>query len=229
MRLAPKWSLWNGTLVNYRIIAAEDPEMTNRSSLTVAMVVPLLLIGGCGPHESDPTVGAMDALAAENTMKLTSSEFADGATMKARYTIEGEDISPPLSWSDAPSGTSSFTLICDDPDAPNPKHPAAKPWVHWVIYNIPADATELPAGISRHEKPSAVAGAVQGANSWSSDNIGYRGPAPPEGSGPHRYFFKLFALDTTLDLPAGATKEQLSKAMAGHVLAAGQLVGICER
>jgi Raf kinase inhibitor-like YbhB/YbcL family protein len=162
-------------------------------------------------------------------MKLTSSEFASGAKLDAKYTVEGHDISPPLSWSDAPLNTKSFALICDDPDAPSPQRPAAQPWVHWVMFNIPADRAELPAGIGQTLQPDEVPGARQGKNSWPSNNHGYRGPAPPPGSGQHRYFFKLHALDTILELPEGATKQQLLKAMSGHVLAEAELIGTYER
>ena len=162
-------------------------------------------------------------------MKLTSSGFENGAKLDAKYTVEGQDISPPLSWSEAPSGTKSFALICDDPDAPSPRRPAAEPWVHWVIFNIPAERSELSQGIGNKLQPDEVPAARQGVNSWPSDNVGYRGPAPPPGSGQHRYFFKLYALDSILESHAGATKQQLLEAMSGHVLAEGQLVGIYER
>jgi Raf kinase inhibitor-like YbhB/YbcL family protein len=162
-------------------------------------------------------------------MKLTSTAFENDSTIDAKFTVEGEDISPPLAWSGAPANTVSFALICDDPDAPTRKRPAEKPWVHWILFDIPADAVELPAGIPRQGELSQFVGARHGANSWSSGSIGYRGPAPPPGSGPHRYFFKLYALDTKLKLDAGATKEQLLAAMSGHVLAEGELMGIYER
>jgi len=162
-------------------------------------------------------------------MKLTSAAFQNGSTIDAQYTVEGEDISPPLLWSDAPADTVTFALICDDPDAPSRERPAAKPWVHWILFNIPEDVFELPVGIPREAELSQVAGARQGVNSWPSENIGYRGPAPPPGSGPHRYYFRLYALDTKVKLPAGATKEQLLAAMSGHVLAEAELMGTYER
>jgi Raf kinase inhibitor-like YbhB/YbcL family protein len=162
-------------------------------------------------------------------MKLTSSQFAHGAEIPATFTVEGQDISPPLAWSDVPAQTRSFALICDDPDAPSPRRPAPEPWVHWVLFNIPADSTALAQAISQTAEPAEVQGARQGKNSWPDDNIGYRGPAPPPGSGRHRYFFKLYALDTTLELPAGATKQQLLAAMSGHLLGEGQLMGTYER
>lgn len=162
-------------------------------------------------------------------MKLTSTAFENNSTMDAKYTVEGEDISPPLAWSGAPAETVSFALICDDPDAPSRERPAAKPWVHWILFNIPADVRKLPARIPRQGELSHFVGARQGVNSWSSKNIGYRGPVPPPGSGPHRYFFKLYALDTKLELDLSATKEQLLAAMSGHVLVEGELMGTYER
>lgn len=162
-------------------------------------------------------------------MKLTSSAFQEGTKIDARHTTEGDDISPPLAWTDVPQGTHSLALICDDPDAPSPQRPATEPWVHWVIFNIPADVSGLPQGISREPESGQVPGARQGVNSWPNDNVGYRGPAPPPGSGQHRYFFKLYALDTVLELDAGATRQQMVEAMAGHILGEGQLMGVYER
>jgi Raf kinase inhibitor-like YbhB/YbcL family protein len=162
-------------------------------------------------------------------MKLQSRAFENGSQIDKKYTADGDDSSPPLAWANAPSTTRTFVLICDDPDAPSPRNPAAEPWVHWILLGIPSSATALPEGIKRKPMPDEVPGARQGTNSWPSDNIGYRGPAPPPGSGRHRYFFKLYALDCKLDLKEGANKHQLQQAMAGHVLAEGQLMGTYER
>ena len=191
----------------------------------MALIV-LLLAGGCEQQQTDQ----FQASSKNGTiMKLTSSEIKDGSRIANRFTADGEDLSPPLSWSGAPDETKSFALICDDPDAPSPRRPAAEPWVHWVIYNIPQNVSELPSAMKRVADSTNVPGARQGVNSWSSDNIGYRGPAPPPGSGKHRYVFKLYALDTALDLPAGATKRKLLDAMSGHIVAEAQLVGTFER
>jgi Raf kinase inhibitor-like YbhB/YbcL family protein len=162
-------------------------------------------------------------------MKLTSSAFENRAKINAKHTVEGSDSSPPLSWTGVPKGTQSLALICDDPDAPSPTRPGPEAWVHWVIFNIPPTMSELPDGILRKPDPAEVPGARQGVNSWPRDNIGYRGPAPPPGSGQHRYYFKLYALGVKLDLAAGATKKQLLEAMSGHILAEGQLIGVYER
>jgi Raf kinase inhibitor-like YbhB/YbcL family protein len=162
-------------------------------------------------------------------MKLTSPAFSHGARIPAEFTGDGADVSPPLQWQEVPEGTKSFGLICEDPDAPSPRRPAPQPWVHWVIYNIPGDCTSLPRGVPRVPELPSMAGARQGKNSWPSDNIGYRGPAPPKGSGTHRYFFRLYALDTVVNLPAKATKEELLQAIQGHILAEAVLMGTYER
>jgi Raf kinase inhibitor-like YbhB/YbcL family protein len=152
-------------------------------------------------------------------MKLTSSAFAAGETIPKEYTADGADVSPPLRWQEAPAGTKAFALICDDPDAPNPDAPKMT-WVHWVLYNLPPDVSELQKDVpADKELPT---GAKQGTNDFG--NIGYGGPAPPRGK-PHRYFFKLYAFDAKLDLPAGARKDQVERAMKGHILGKGELMG----
>jgi len=150
-------------------------------------------------------------------MKVTSSAFNEGQMIPLKYTCDGQDISPPLEWEDAPDATKSFALICDDPDAPMGM------WVHWVVYDIPPDMNNLP----EHVRPERQLGngIRQGNNSWP--NIGYGGPCPPGGT--HRYYFKLYALDTTLNLKPGATKEQLLQAMKGHVLEEAHLMGKYQR
>ncbi len=134
-----------------------------------------------------------------------------------------QDLSPPLAWSGAPAGTKEFALICDDPDAPS-----AQPWVHWVLYKIPADAKSLGEGIPRQANPPTPAGAVQGTNSFPKDDIGYRGPAPPKGK-PHHYHFHIYALDTTLPATPGLDKEKLLAAIKGHILGEGELIGTYQR
>ncbi|NIP84815.1 MAG: YbhB/YbcL family Raf kinase inhibitor-like protein [Planctomycetales bacterium] len=155
---------------------------------------------------------------------ITSPAFEDGQPIPQKYTGDGQDRSPPLSWSHLPAGTKQLALICDDPDAPR-----AEPWVHWVIYQLPAKLDSLPEGVPQRERLEEPAGALQGANSWpSGQTIGYRGPAPPAGK-PHRYYFKLYALDTQLDLKPGLGKEDLLRAMEGHILGEGQLMGTYRR
>jgi len=146
-------------------------------------------------------------------IQLTSTAFSDGAMIPKRFTCDGEDVSLPLSWSGLPAGTGSLALICDDPDAP------VGTWDHWVLFNIPASATGLPVNVPA--KAILDDGSVHGNNSWG--RLGYGGPCPPGGT--HRYFFKLYALDIALNLKTGATKSQLVKAMEGHILDQGQLMG----
>jgi Raf kinase inhibitor-like YbhB/YbcL family protein len=147
-------------------------------------------------------------------IELTTNAFREGETIPKPYTADGKDVSPPLQWGEPPAGTKSFALICDDPDAPRGI------WVHWVVYHLPAALRKLDEGVPT--QPDLPNGGKQGKNDFGK--IGYGGPAPPKGK-PHRYLFKLYALDASLDLPPGATKEQLVKAMAGHVLGEGQLMG----
>jgi Raf kinase inhibitor-like YbhB/YbcL family protein len=153
-------------------------------------------------------------------MKLTSSAFQQGETIPKKYTGDGADVSPPLRWEGANLGTKSFALVCDDPDAP------VGTWTHWVLYNLRADVGTLEEGVGKQE--TLPSGARQGKNSWADNNIGYRGPSPPKGK-PHRYFFKVYALDAVLDQPPGASKQQLEKVMKGHVLAHGELMGMYGR
>jgi Raf kinase inhibitor-like YbhB/YbcL family protein len=151
------------------------------------------------------------------SFKLASEAFAAEEAIPSRYSCDGEDISPALSWHGTPEGTQSFALIFDDPDAP------VGTWVHWVLFNIPAEASGLPEGIA--PESTLADGSVHGVNSWSS--IGYGGPCPPGGT--HRYFFKLYALDTMLDLAEGASKDQLLAAMEDNTLAEIQLMGTYTR
>ncbi|MFW6066469.1 MAG: YbhB/YbcL family Raf kinase inhibitor-like protein [Planctomycetota bacterium] len=155
------------------------------------------------------------------SMKLTSTAFDNGQTIPGRYTGDGEDLSPPLSFSGVPEQAKELALIADDPDAP------PHTWVHWVIYKIPPTVDGLDEGVEATPQPSSPAGALQGKNDFG--NIGYGGPMPPKGHGPHHYHFKLYALDSELDLDAGATKQELLDTMEGHIVAEGELVGLYQR
>jgi Raf kinase inhibitor-like YbhB/YbcL family protein len=145
-------------------------------------------------------------------LTITSPAFAEGAAMAAIYTCDGDDVSPPLAIGAVPAGTRSLALIMDDPDAPGGM------WVHWVLWNIPPQTREIPEN-------KLPAGVKQGRNDWRRNSYG--GPCPPSGT--HRYFFKIYALDTIPALAASATKTDLERAMRGHVLAAGQLMGTYKR
>lgn len=152
-------------------------------------------------------------------MKLQSKNFAHGGDIPKRHTCSGEDISPELTWDDAPAATQSFALIVDDPDAPGGL------WVHWVLYNLPGDRRSLPENIQPAAFPDDAT--RQGRNDFGK--TGYGGPCPPQGHGPHRYIFKLYALDSTLDLPPDARKGELEQAMKGHILAQAEYMGRYER
>ncbi len=154
-------------------------------------------------------------------MRLTSSAFPDKGEIPSQYTCDGEDKSPPLAWDDVPNGTKSFALIVDDPDAPDPAAPKMV-YVHWVLYDIPASARALAEGTTARNLP---AGARQGINDFSKMDHG--GPCPPIGR--HRYFHKLYALDTSLGDRGKISKQGLLAAMKGHVLAEAQLVGTYQR
>lgn len=153
------------------------------------------------------------------SMKLESPAFSHQGDMPARLTCDGGDLSPALSWSGIPESTRSLALIVDDPDAPDPKAPKMT-WVHWVVYNLPPVATNLAEAVS-----ALPAGTLEGLNDWK--RTGYGGPCPPIGR--HRYFHKLYALDTVLPDLGRPTKAQLEKAMQGHILAEAQLVGLYQR
>ncbi len=146
-------------------------------------------------------------------MELKSKAFESGGMIPAKYTCDGEDISPPLQWSDPPVGTKSLALISDDPDAP------VGTWVHWVVWNIPPSARSLDEKLPKKE--SLPDGTRQGTTDFR--RIGYGGPCPPSGA--HRYFFKLYALDTTLNLPGSTTKKDLEREMQRHILGQAELVG----
>ncbi len=154
-------------------------------------------------------------------MTVTSTAFQDGGEIPRVHTCEGEDVSPPLAWEGVPAGTASLVLIVDDPDAPDPAAPRMT-WVHWVLYNIPPDTTSLPQGMKPADLP---AGTLEGLNDWK--RTGYGGPCPPIGR--HRYFHKLYALDTVLPDLGKPTKAKLESAMAGHVIATAERVGTYQK
>jgi Raf kinase inhibitor-like YbhB/YbcL family protein len=171
------------------------PPSTERPSMTA-------------PRDDSPT----------RRLTLTTTAFRDGEPIPMRHTCDGEDESPPLAWTGVPVETRSFALICDDPDAPRGT------WVHWLLWNLPADVVEVKPGMP--PSPELSSGARQGLN--DGGDLGYGGPCPPPGK-PHRYFFRLFALDAVLGLAPGTDRSGLEAAMKGHVLAEGAVMGIYER
>lgn len=146
-------------------------------------------------------------------LELRSAAFAEGGSIPSQYTCDGKNVSPPLAWSGIPPAAKSLALVCDDPDAP------AGVWVHWVVYGLPPSTSALPEGVPARDEIGG--GGRQGKNDFRK--IGYGGPCPPSGT--HRYVFTLSALDSKLDLPAGATKQDLLAAIRGHVLAETKLIG----
>jgi len=149
---------------------------------------------------------------------VTSTAFSAGKPIPIKFTGQGEDISPDLSWSNTPDGVVSFALVCDDPDAPGGT------WVHWTMWNIAPSATSLPEGMA--SDATLPDGSIQGVTSFG--HHGYGGPMPPKGNA-HHYYFRVYALDTMLSLPASASQAQLDAAMRGHVLSQGQLMGTYQR
>ncbi len=146
-------------------------------------------------------------------LELKSAEFPNGGDIPKKFTCDGGDASPRLEWTNSPAGTKSFVLIVDDPDAPSGT------WVHWVVFDLPAEVRALPGAVPRGEQVQG--GGSQGRNDFPQ--LGYGGPCPPPGK-PHRYFFKLYALDSQLNLMPGATKSDVEQAMQGHVLAKAQVI-----
>lgn len=176
----------------------------------------IMMLSACAPVTQETSEQPItDPLGMEDAMsiQITSSAFEQGQAIPAKYTCTGsgtgKDISPPLAWGEPPAGTQSFALIMDDPDAP------VGTWDHWILFNIPASTRSLP------ESMPVNSGFPGGNNSWGK--TGYGGPCPPSGT--HRYFFKLYALDELLAISEGATKGELEKAMVGHILAQGELMG----
>jgi Raf kinase inhibitor-like YbhB/YbcL family protein len=186
--------------------------------LTVLVLLLLLLCScrsekGSGPAAGGNVGPSPEVKGRAGAIKLRSGAFGDGGMIPAKYSCDGANVSPPLSWEGVPEGAKSLALVSEDPDAPNGV------WVHWVVFNLPVGAGGLPEGVKASSEMAE--GGLQGMNDFRK--AGYGGPCPP--SGVHRYFFRLYALDQLLPLGAGATKEQLMKAMEGHVLAQGELMG----
>jgi Raf kinase inhibitor-like YbhB/YbcL family protein len=186
------------------------------------LVLVAIVAAACAPSTAatpalseSPISSEMTPMEATMSLTLTSEAFSNGQSIPAKYSCVGRNISPALAWDEPPAGTQSFALIVDDPDAP------MGTWVHWVLYNIQANWRSLPEDLpvtGKNIDPEAI---FVGKN--SSGNIGYDGPCPPSGT--HRYYFKLYALDTLISLLPGASKEQVLKEMEGHILAQGELMG----
>lgn len=183
------------------------------SVLIAAAILPFVLSWPAG----NDNAGADTRSKGGKSMLIKSSVFKQKGMIPSKYTCDGSNVSPPLEWGNAPEGTKSYALICEDPDAPSGT------FTHWVAYDIPADADGLPEKVTADG--NILDGMGQGKNSFNQ--IGYGGPCPPGGT--HRYYFKLYALDSNLNLKPGVTKEVLLKAMEGHILAQGELMGRYQR
>jgi Raf kinase inhibitor-like YbhB/YbcL family protein len=181
--------------------------------LRVLLTTTALAIMFCGCERHKKSAAVSEERGQEMAISVSSSAFQEGGTIPAKYTCDGNDVSPPLKWTGAPEGTKSIALICDDPDAP------MGTWVHWVMWNIPPSVHELAENVP--PKPDLPDGPRQGISDFR--HPGYGGPCPP--SGVHRYYFRIYALDTVLDSPTSTKKADLLKAMKGHILAEGQLMG----
>lgn len=175
------------------------------------ILLPLLLLAACLPLFGE------DKMA----LTITSTAFSDGGAIPARYTCEGEDVSPPLMWDGVEENIRSLVLIVDDPDAPDPAAPK-RTWVHWVLFNLPAQSQGLEEAVTLSGLP---AGTQEGVNDWK--RTGYGGPCPPIGR--HRYFFKLYALDTELHFAHSPSKAEVETAMKGHVLQSATMIGTYEK
>ena len=186
-------------------------------SVTLVMIV-ATAFSACVSHQTTPTETGNPPQEAEMVLSVTSPAFEEGQAIPDNYTCEGQNISPPIYWSQVPAGTESLALILEDPNAPSGT------FTHWVIFNIPADSTSLPEAVPTQE--TLASGAVQGNNSFSK--VGYGGPCPPSGS-PHHYRFTVYALDKVLNLKPGASKDQLLDVMVGNILGQGQLIGTYQR
>lgn len=190
-----------------------EDSTTMKKRLVLISLLPLLLNSCKAEKQSEFTEEGGGKMA----ITVTSPAFEEAGMIPARYTSDGQDVSPPLKWEGLPEGTKSTALISDDPDAP------MKTWVHWVMWNIPADIAELPENVPPDaELPD---GSKQGITDFRRH--GYGGPSPPSGT--HRYYFKVYALDSKLDLPSTSQKKDLLKAMEGHILAEGQLMSKYKR
>lgn len=188
--------------------------LDKRWTALIFLALTLFLAVACGGNGAEEAASVDVAPA---SIELSSSAFAEGESIPVQYTCDGDNVSPPLQWQNVPEGSTSLALIADDPDAP------VGTFAHWVAYNLPPETAELPEDIPSGD--TMAGGGRQGQN--GRDQAGYTGPCPPSGT--HRYFFKLYALDTELDLEAGASKEELLEAMEGHVLARGELMGRYQR
>jgi len=175
----------------------------------------LALLAGCGSGPDAPTTTEDDANGETEPLVVRPSDFEDEGTIPRKYTGVGDDVSPPMTVESVPAGAETLAIVLDDPDASD--------YLHWLIWNVPADTDAIPAGIPQTETVDSLDGARQGTNNFGE--VGYRGPLPPEGDGPHTYQFSAYAVDTSLELAAGANRGELESALDGHVIDRYRFVG----
>jgi len=187
------------------------------AAVTMAILVALFAAGTLSPSIGPQSTSLTETSLIQTAMMISSPAFENGERIPPKYTCDGENISPPLSWGAAPDGTRTYALVVDDLDAPSGV------FTHWLIFNIPATETSLRENVPARATLSN--GAIQGSNSFGK--TGYGGPCPPAGT--HRYVFHLYSLDTELSLPPSATRQDLLKAIEGHVLAEAELIGLYSR
>ena len=197
--------------------------------LMFGLALPCLFAIAAEPRgDKGPTTGPAAKSQGDKlmTIEITSPAFKEGERIPKKYTGEGADLSPPLAWTGVPENAKELVLICDDPNAPT-----AEPWVHWVIYKIPANTKGFKEGVPQKTRLSDPPGALQGKNSWQSpkENIGYRGPYPPVGHGTHHYYFTLYALEAKMSAEPGMEKKAILQEIEQHVVAKGQLMGTYQR
>lgn len=183
----------------------------------MAAMVLLVAAAGCDDASADSSTSGGEGTEDPVTLSVRSSAFSAGDLIPTEHTCDGEDVSPPLTWSGAPAETRSFAIVVDDPDAPS------KTWVHWLVYGLPSTVTRLDEGASSEGLPGS---AREGRNDF--DDVSWGGPCPPVGPA-HRYYFRVFALDETLSLEAGARRAELESAMEGHVIGRGEAMGHYQR
>lgn len=183
------------------------------------------VLAGCldesGDGNGERDVASLTTKDTESTLQMSSSAFGDGGTIPAKYTFDGADVSPPLSISGVPDTAESLVLVVDDPDAPNP------PFTHWLLWNVPTDASAIPEGITQSRTVAELNGAKQGTNSFGE--LGYRGPRPPKGDGPYTYRFTLSAVETPLNVQAGARRGQVTQGLRDNLVATARITGEYER
>jgi Raf kinase inhibitor-like YbhB/YbcL family protein len=192
--------------------------VTGRAAISTTVAIVVLTMASVQPLAQDGQRQAGDQMVQKTMLAVSSTAFEEGGRIPVKYTGDGDDLSPALNWPEAPEGISEFAVICDDPDAPGGT------FTHWVIYGVPGKSNGLQEGILPLQELDDQS--MQGKNSFGT--IGYKGPAPPKGK-PHRYQFHVYGLDVRMDLPTGISKQELLKAMKGHIVAEGELTGIYSR